>query len=281
MRSITSKTLFLLAVTSLSLASTTSTAVNQSGTSVKKDQKEEKPTFSFGVSVETDGTRTNNVDKPLNSSLSFGMGLKLDHGIKSSLSVIMDKDLKNERTQSVRDPKISLSKSLGKLGSISTSGKLSFSLPMSDSSRKTTSLQTTLGSSVSFVLDASKYITKGLTFVYVPFASMNLHEFETQSSGTINKQYTVGNSLVASYSFTDELSLSLANTYLRNFDYTGHTTDIFSFDQSITYVLPKGFDLTAGHAIGGSALAINGQESNVQLFDKDLATYYISLGFSY
>lgn len=263
-----------------------STAAAQSGTSTTNVQdvtkSAKKWSLSLSSSLETDALQTDNVDKAYSNSTSLAVGYKLPKDFKLSASFTMDKDLTGLREETFRDPSISLSKKLPNIGKhTTTSGKISTKIPVSESSRKTTSLQTALSVSGMALFDASKYITKGLTIGYSAGLINNFHEFKVTTSGRSNTQRTLTNSLVFDYSINDQLGLYLDNTYYRNYTYDGRSNDYFSFDQSITYSHDIGVSLSLGHAIGGSALAINGRESNVKLFDNNDSTYYFTLAYSY
>lgn len=263
-----------------------SMASAQSGTSTTSVQSVTKPAKSWSLSIatslETDALQTDNVDKAYSNSTSFGIGYKLPKDFKISASIILDKELTGYREEKFRDPSISLSKKLPNLGKfVTTSAKLGTKIPLSEASKKTTSLQTSLSTSATAVYDASKHITKGLSFAYNAGIINNFHEFKVTTSGKSNTQRTLTNSLVIDYSINDNLGLSFDNTYYRNYTYNGNSNDFFSFDQSITYSHDLGVSVSLGHAIGGSALAINGRESNVKLFDNNDSTYYFTLAYSY
>ncbi|WP_034732559.1 hypothetical protein [Bacteriovorax sp. Seq25_V] len=253
-----------------------------SETSVKSPEKASKLwSISLSSTLETDSKPTGDVEKSYSNTTSLGFGYKLPNEFKAGLSLILDKDLEGEREQKLRDPSLSLSRALPVFAKYWTStAKLSTKIPVSEASRKTTGLQTALSASVTFLYDASN-IAKGLTIGYSPSIINNFHEYKVTTSGKSNTQRTLSNSLMFDYAFNDSFGIYLGNTYYRNFTYDGNYNDFFSFDQSITYSHEVGASATIGHAIGGSALAVNGKESNVQLFDKNESTYYFTLGFRY
>ena len=283
MKRSTSTLLILLMMSPAALAN----SVSAVGTSVQSLDN------SAGLSLENVGIALSNtfstdvkapdaVDKNMSNTTALVISYKLPRAMKLSLTNIFDKDLENDREGFIRDPKIGLSKSFGKLNRfISAAVSTSAKIPLSESSRIRTSLQTGITLAGSLGYDASEHITTGLSFSYSPAVITNFHKYRVTTSGSSNTQYTVSNSLAASYSITDFMSASLSGSYYRNFDYTGHTKDFFGVEQTLSFVLPKNFGLSVGHSTGGSALAVNGRESNVSLFDKDLSSYFLNISFSY
>lgn len=254
--------------------------VELSETGAKMTSK--KYTIGISSSIGTDTKKSGNVEKDISNTTSLSYSYRFESGLKARASLTLDKDLKNDREQSLRDPSLSLTSKLPRLGKyISTSAKAALKVPLSESSRKTTGLNTALSLSSTLVYDATKHLLKKLTLIYIPSVRLNFHKYKFATTGASNTQYTLANTLVAAYGISDELSLSIVGSYYRNTTYLGNYNDGFSFDQSLSYTLAKGFSASVGHAIGGSALAVNGKESNIQLFDADLSSYYVSLDFSY
>lgn len=283
MKRSTSTLLILLIMSPATMAA----SVSATGTSVKSlDKSAGLSLDNVGISLSntfaTDTKTLSDSGKSMSNTSVLSLSYKLSETMKLSLVNIYDKDLENDREGLIRDPKIGISKSFGKLNryvsaSLSATGKI----PLSKSSRISTSLQTSLGLGGSIVYDSSQHILKNLSLIYSPGAIVNFHEYRVTTSGSSNTQYTLSNSLTLNYGITDYMSAAASGTYYRNFDYTGHTKDFFSIEQSLSFVLPQNFSLTVGHSAGGSALAINGRESNVQLFDKDLSSYFLNISFSY
>lgn len=280
MRRTTSKLLILLAASGPLMAQSITSTSSVSETGAKTASK--KYTIGLSSTVETDTKSTDDELKYSANTTSLSGSYKFDDLNSVSASLVLDKELDGLREQKVRDPRISFKRRMPSIGKyITTSAAAGFSLPFSESSRKTTGLKTGLSLSGTLVYDATKHILPKLSVVYVPGVKANFHEYKISTTGSSNTQYTLSNALVFAYSISDKIALSLSNAYYRNFTYAGNYNDGFSFDQSLTFVLPQSFSATIGHAIGGTALAVNGTESNVQIFDEDLSTYYVSLGFSY
>lgn len=265
------------------LAANTMAQSNATNTSVQKVTKPSKLwSLSLSSSVETDSLVTDNVEKVYSNSTTFGASYKLPKDFKASLSLTMDKELTGYREEDFRDPSLSLSKSFGKISKyVTASAKASTKIPASETSRKTTSLQTALSTSGTFLYDAGKHVLEGLTIGYSLGVINNFHKYTMSSTGKSNTQRTFTNSLMFDYAINDNFGIYLDNTYYRNYTYKSEYNDFFSFDQSVTYSHDSGASVTLGHAIGGSALAIDGRESNVKLFDREESSYYITLAYSY
>jgi len=283
MKRYTSTLLILLMTSPAALAA----SVSATSTSVKKlDNSAGLSLDNVGISLSntfaTDIKTPNAANKSMVNTTALTISYKLDSTTKLTLSTIYDKDLENDREGLIRDPKIGLSKSFGKLNKyLSAAASTSAKIPLSKSSRITTSLQTGLSLAGSLTYDASEHILRDLSITYAPAAIVNFHKYRVTTAGSSNTQYTLSNTLAFNYGLTDIVSLSASGTYYRNFDYTGHTKDFFGIEQTASFVLPQNFSLSVGHATGGSALAVNGRESNVTLFDRNLSSYFLNIGFSY
>ncbi|WP_372654963.1 hypothetical protein [Halobacteriovorax sp.] len=277
-------TLLILLMTSPTVLANT---VSATGTSVQSlDNSAGLSLENVGISLSntfaTDVKAPDAAEKNMSNTTAMVIGYKLSRDMKLSLTTIFDKDLKNDREGYIRDPKIGLSKSFGKLNKFfSAAASTSVKIPLSKASRVTTSLQTAISLAGSISYDASEHVTKGLSLSYSPAVITNFHEYRVTTGGSSNTQYTLSNSLSAAYSITDKISASVSGSYYRNFDYTGHTKDYFGIEETLSFALPQNFGLRVGHSTGGSALAVNGRESNVSLFDKDLSSYFLNISFSY
>ncbi|MCP4914019.1 MAG: hypothetical protein GY909_12985 [Oligoflexia bacterium] len=270
----------LLGFSNLAQASTNQTAGQVDNSSAKKAPKAWK--VGLGSTFESNLQRTDSTDYSLTNTTYGSLKFTTEGGTSISTSVAIDKDLQGDREQNLRDSTLSLGRSLQKFNDeTSLSGSLAFTIPLSDSSRESTGLKTAVRLRPALSYDASKSITEGLSITYLPSVKAYFHDYETKASGGSNTQYAVANRLVIGYSITDSLGLSLDNTYLRTWTYSGVSKDIYSLYQSLGYDVNENFALTVGHAIGGSVLAVNGQEQDIDLFDSENSTIYFDLSFSY
>lgn len=152
-------------------------------------------------------------------------------------------------------------------------------LPLGEDSRDLTDLYAGFRVEPRFIYIPQQI--KGLTFIYRPNATVNFHEFELRRDGLSNTQYGLTQRLTIDYNIWKNLSITFDNIYSRGITYQGNSNDNFSFDQSISYFFPSGFNVALGHSIGGNVLSENGIDYDIRLFDENDSTVYTSFGFSY
>lgn len=278
-------------------------------------------------------------NKTFSNSTVGSLNFRSDYGFTTSAFVVVVKDLRNERNQSVRDPEIRFSvpvygskdaevditrlqdanarkkseklkklrktsKKVAKKGKGKTKAakakakkeekaaapsgsvlnvamRASFTLPWSDRSKKETELRTAVAVSPLIVYIFDPQVIPGLSLIAVPSVRVFSHEFRVDTAGESNTEYSTTANFIISYVIAPGYSLSLNNTYARAWTYEGEYNDQFSFDQSISILLAKGFSLFAGHSIGGSALDVNGQESNLKLFDSRESQMYGGVSYAF
>ena len=268
----------LLLLADQALAATSNTSV--------QDLDNKTPGVSKKVSVALSSTMStntrSNVENQASNSQALSLSYKLPHGIKSSLYISGNQDLRNDREYTLSDTSLKFSKSFGSLSrDMSVSGAATAYAPTSELSYKTRGMTTALKLSGTLIYDGSRELLKNLTLVYIPTVRVNLFKYKVATNGASNTLFQATNTLVVSYSINKKLGLSLANTYIRNWTHEGTTNDIFSFDQSLTYSVLKNVSATVGHSVAGSALAANGKDSGLAIYDEDLSSYYLSLGYTY
>jgi hypothetical protein len=217
-------------------------------------------------------------------SSDFGLALNAKINERNSFNMIYEasQDLKGERKFTLGDAvwihSLRLNKELR-----STNYTLSdfITIPLSEDSQKNTELYTRIGAGPGVSTDLSKYI-RGLVLSYSISGSILFHKYETAATkGTSNSHYTLGNKFIIAYSLTERLSLGLDNRYSRSYTYQGNTKDNFIFDQSISYSASKNVGLSIGHNNKGNALAINGADSNVDIYNERTSTVYFTAELSF
>jgi hypothetical protein len=213
------------------------------------------------------------------SSLSTIYNLQNGYRISSSISFI--KDFTSERKTLLRDSSIRVIHSFGEIFErVTLAGTGSIRLPLSKASHTTAGLITGFTATPTFIIKVSDLVP-GLGLFYTPSLTYNVHEYKVASTGASNSQYVANNNLTLGYSFLEKFYLQISNSYGRSWSYAGNTNDSFGFDQSVLWSAGSGFTLLAGHNIGGSALAVNGQDSNLQLFGSRESTFYGGVVYTY
>ncbi len=245
------------------------------------EERPHKPLrLSFSNIVETGLQRWNNANKDVVNHASLGVALTSRGGARNSVEVLMSKRLDGNREAHFSDVKWGLSGFSRNLGSgLSVGGSLGLVLPLSASSRKSRSLAVGVQVAPALGLDAKNWLP-GLKAYYVPSATRYFHRYTQQVSGASNSRYALGNQLLLYYSITEKLTLGLDQTYTRRWSYRGHSRDSFGFGQTLSYNFAENWQATVGHFVGGSALAINGRDSDVRFFDSDISRAYIGLGWA-
>lgn len=220
-------------------------------------------------------------DKSFANSSSIAFTYTMKNGYRIASSIGLAKNLTGERKLLARDSSIRLIKSFGAINeyiSLVASGALT--LPFSKASHKTAGLITRLRVAPTLIVKTSDLLPGSILF-YSPSLSYSIHEFKTLSNGESNSQYSLGHSLALGYSFLGSFYVQLSGAYSRRWTYQGRSNDSYSFDQSVNYTIGNGLTGVAGHSIGGNALAVNGQNSDVQIFDSRESSFYMGLVYTY
>lgn len=278
MRRITSKALLLFSLSPLLLASEVSTSVKKVDTGATVLS----PSLALSSTIVTNRRDINDdPDAILQMDLGASVSLRSNKGYKFAFSFSGTKNLRNDRKFTAGNYSLAVSKSLFKPTEfISIGGKASATLPTSENSTKIKQLRTAISAQTPITWDGAQAGMENFSVTYMPKTVLYFHTYETDLNGSSNTQYKLQNFLILDYGFTDRLSASLTNIYMRNFTYAGNTTDIFAFDQSISYSISKNLGASIGHSIGGNALAADGQSSDVKLYDEELSTWYLSFSLS-
>jgi hypothetical protein len=277
-------------------------------------------------------------NKTFNNVTSGSINFRSEYGFTAGAAIVIDKNLRDERKQSVRDPILSISipiiganvqtdienlkdsnaqkdnkkiknkykktktkskkqtakakkdknkkktakkKTTSSGGTFTLSLRSSLALPFSDRSKKETNLRTAVSLSPVAVYSVDPNYIPGLILIFRPGVRVYSHEFKVDTSGRSNTSYSMNARFIISYSIIDNLSISFDNIYARAWTYDSNYNDQFSFDQSLSYSFMKGFSVYAGHAIGGSALDVNGQDSNLKAFDSRESEVYTGISYRF
>lgn len=269
----------LLSIGNLSSVYSQNTLVELENTQNQADELEFNSTYTTWL--------TNNLYKQSSSENSLSQNhilngrLSLPGKYMISTSLWFTKDYENERKTLIRDSIVSILKPMGQLfGAINVTARGGLTLPLSKDSNATAGLITAARVNPIFSYNASKYI-KNLSLIYRPSAVYNVHEFKTRTDLNSNTNYLFSQRLTIAYGITSKLWLSLDNTYIRSWTYSGNTNDLYSLDQSLSYNFTRDFSLFGGHSVFANALAVNGQESDINLFNKDDSSFYFGLSYNF
>ncbi|GEM_PF-3142069 len=198
-----------------------------------------------------------------------------------STSLWLNQDYNNERKLLIRDSVLTLTKPLGKLSAnINVIGRAGMTIPLSKASNETNGLITALRVNPLFIVNANSLL-EGLSLIFRPSFIFNVHDYETSLTGRSNHEYTMNQRLTILYPLLKNLYLSLDTTYIRSWTYQGNTNDFYSLDQSLSTNFTRNFSGFLGHSIGGNALNVNGQESDIRIFDTRASSYYLGISYQF
>ncbi len=145
-------------------------------------------------------------------------------------------------------------------------------LPLSRQSGRRDGLYTALTYSPIIAWDLSDSITPGLSLFDRLSATRAFHEFKTSTLGRSMKQYSLSNSIGASYSFS---KFSISTSFSRSvaWTYEKNRVSSFGFKQSIGYKASRHVGLSLTYGNGGDALRPNGQDSNISLINENSSSF--------
>lgn len=198
-----------------------------------------------------------------------------------STALWLNQDFNNERELQARDSLLTLTKPVGRIYSgVNLIMRGAVTLPVSEASNETNGLITAFRLNPLLTYNASS-ILEGLTVIYRPTVIYNVHDFKTSLTGQSNHQFTTSQRVSFLYGLMENLFLSIDNSYIRSWTYDGNTNDFYSFDQSLSTMFTPRFSGFIGHSIGGNALNVNGQESDLRIFDTTRSSYYLGINYQF
>jgi hypothetical protein len=244
-------------------------------------KKSKNWTLSGEASLGTSMHHFDDPDKSLSTDFSLSPTYRLSNGITFYGSVSGNKNLKSERLWKWGNAALGLSSGLATTKYVRISGSLTASLPTSEVAKDYQKMITAITASPSFSLVGKEFGLKNVGISYKPSATVYFHEYTTALYGSSNKQYALSNKLSLSYSLTDQIALFGVGTYGRTITYKGNTGDFYSFVAGGSYSPTSKTNLSAGVAQGGTPLAPNGYETDIDLYDARSASMFFSFGVSY
>lgn len=218
-------------------------------------------------------------DGTLSESQSAAIGLRgrLSNNWTVSGSASLNQDTRDSESlgNGASDTSISFSRKSTKLTTNLTSG-YSFStlLPTSKYSSQYQNLQGTLGASyrIGFAEDV---LMDGLDISFALGATRLFHQFDTDKSGAVLNQYSVRESVSASYSYK-KFSFSLDANHRHAWTYQGRVKQAYEISEEISYSVLPNWGVSLGHTNSEAWLKPNGQDSNFKLINENNSIVYIS-----
>ncbi len=230
----------------------------------------------FGTSISTSLHEMDDYRKRTSSNFDIRPVIKLENGLRISSSLSFTKDLENERELTLNDSYLAFSKGISFDNGMNLGTSVAIGLPISEYSR----YESTLESSIK--------ITPNLNYSYKKFNAglglsftQNKHASEVSASGSSNSQTIYTTFGDVGLSFSDQISVSASASYTKSYTYQKNERDSYSIEQSLSYSPNAAFGLSIGHAIGGNVLSVNGRDSNIEIFNSDASSVFMSVRYIY
>ena len=236
---------------------------------------------SLGAALNTSLHKNTDLDKQLSSDFSIGPSYKFSNGIRIGTSLSGSKDLLNERKWTWNNSYLSISKSLADLSGVKISGIALVYIPLSEYSKEYQKLRTGVMVAPSFSYNLSSIGLERISLKYVPALTRYFHKYTTSLTGGSNTQYSLSNRLGMNLTISDAAYFSVNGSYARSFTYLGNEKDSYSFSSALGYSPTPKSSVEIGHVNGGSPLAANGKEIEVEVFNNRDSSVYMSFGYQY
>lgn len=242
--------------------------------------KESPLSLTISSTTSTGTQKFGDPDKTYTNESAVVSTYKLSEKTSLSLYLWAEKALSGERQFNVQDGYLGVGHSIATVGPVSYSVIARNYIPLSKNSKDNTHLQYQFMIGPQARIKFDNLGVPGLTVLVRPYFNYYIHKFTTSLTGQSNTQYAFFQRVIIGQSFTDKISVSLDNIYWKSFTYGGKTKDTFYLDQSVSYTFNDNFSMSLGHLIGGSALAPDGQSSNIEIFDERQSNYYVGIEWS-
>ena len=83
------------------------------------------------------------------------------------------------------------------------------------------------------------------------------------------------------FSISDAAYFAFNGSYARSLTYLGNEKDSYSFSSAFGYSPTPNSSIEVGHANGGSPLATNGKDIEIEVFNSRDSSVYMSFGYQY
>jgi hypothetical protein len=236
---------------------------------------------SLGASINTSLHKNTDLDKQLSSDFSIGPSYRFSNGLRVGTSLSGSKDLLNEREWTWNNSYFSISKSLGSFSGIKVGGLVLVHIPLSEYSQDIQKLNTGLMLAPTFSYNLSSIGLERISLSYRPAITRYFHKYTTSLNGGSNTQYSFSNRLGMNFNITDAAYFAFNGSYARSFTYLGNEKDSYSFSSALGYSPTPKSSIELGHANGGSPLASNGRDTEIEVFNNRDSSVYMSFGYQY
>lgn len=258
-----------MATTSALPVMTTTTALPESTNTTKK------LTLALGMEYSQPLAEDEKADLENSLDLVFAPSYKINDRLTVAGKVALTKQLYGAQDTLVSDAELALAiKGLKINDRWSTSHSIAGVIPTSEKSQEVNKLKgaIALNNGIAF----SKNI---LTVKYILGLSRSVHEYEQNINGEFMNEYGIKNTLDVKIQATDKLTASLVAVYRTAITYVNTPRYAFELHSDLGYDFTPQLSASVGLSNDGNALAANGIDSNISLYNED--TSYWRAGISY
>lgn|GEM_PF-4439819 len=236
----------------------------------------------LSATINANNEKIGSTDRVFNTDYSAQMFYFLKNGIGTDYTVTATKDLLGERRYTFMNSTFGLNSPFARLGNTANARiRIQGAIPMDTERRKQDSLRTQITVTPNLIFLLDNFGFEGVTFRYAPYFRQNFHRYSVNTEGRSNTQRTIGQRGTLGFAITDNLSLAGEFFYQRNFTYRGNTTDSYGHDESINYNFGQNLSFSLGHTNDGSALALDGQTSNLEFSNIRNSIFYFNTTLSF
>lgn len=222
-----------------------------------------------------DGSRKDSLDYQtrLSLKLNTNYSLRLDSGYSQ--------DLKNSENNDFGDSSLTLARAPTPLGKLFLlGGSMSAVAPTSKDSRIRQGLQTAFSTGFNLAINP-KRLLPGVSIAGSASVRKNVHQYETALDGSVNTEYSSGQSISVAYQNTAGISISGEFIHKNGLTYQGNIKEAFEHTEELGYSINDNLSAAVGHTNAGSILKANGQDSNLALINNNTSIVYVSMGLTF
>lgn len=105
----------------------------------------------------------------------------------------------------------------------------------------------------------------------------NFHRYTRTASDAANINRTALGAVYLETGLMKNVTLTVGGNYTYGWTYQTSTREYFGFSQEVTYAFNKALTLAAGHSNDAEVFAADGRTTNVNLFNDNTSTVYMTL----
>lgn len=233
-----------------------------------------KITTTFNITTTTDSQRDVE-EKALSTDIWVFVAYRLSSEYTTRVWLNATKDMSKSYETTINDTRLTLIKN-----PISISKKLmmipsaSLILPTSENSKRNQDMIAGIELNPAFAYTVNNKISLS----YLPRIQKNFHEYTTSRTGAVNTEYRLIQFMGASYAFDDKFSFNPLVIYVDTWSYRGtQRTPSYLTILDFGYRYSGNLSFSVGASTGGSILdRENGPDQTLELYDANVANYYIN-----